>query len=79
MHKYDNQRDLWLPLSDAFYECMAHRYMAIIERINHRLERLPRDYKEITLFWEWRETTSSSRKITIPTSGEISLFIIAYL
>ena len=43
------------------------------------VEGCPRDYKEITLFWQWRRQARTAREKTIPTSGEISLFIIAFL
>lgn len=36
--------------SGAFVVSKTHRYMAMIEEINHSLEGVHRDYKEITLF-----------------------------
>jgi hypothetical protein len=50
MHEHVDQREMWAPLPGAFKECKMHRYVAIIEVFNHTLERVPRDYKEITLF-----------------------------
>jgi len=53
--------------------------VAIIEGFNHGLEGVPRDYKEMTLFEQWEEDEAISKQKTIPTSGKISLFIIAFL
>ena len=65
MHEHDNQRDACPPLPGAFSGCKTHRYVAIIEGLNHGLQQgiiesdakpvLLRDYKKITLFEEcWR-------------------------
>jgi len=54
MHGHDNHRDVWLPLSSLFIGCRTHRYVAIIEGLNHSLERVLRDYKEITSFRQWK-------------------------
>jgi len=62
------------------YNNMSHRYVAIIEGVNHSSSwSKPRDYKEITLFRQWRRQARTARDKMIPTSGEISLFIIAFL
>jgi len=45
MHEHDNPRDAWPPLPGAFCECKMHRYVAIIEGLNHSLKRISRDYK----------------------------------
>ena len=55
--------DMWLPLRE----------------LNHSLERVLRDYKEITLFGNEEKKAGIARDETIPTSREISLFIIAFL
>ena len=62
MHEHDNLWDAWPPLPSAFFDCKTHRYVAIIEGLNHSLEQgiigsdakpvLLGDYKEITLFWQ---------------------------
>jgi hypothetical protein len=52
MHEYDNHWGVWPPLLGTLRECKTHKYVAIIEGLNHRLERVPRDYKEITLIWQ---------------------------
>jgi len=77
MHEHDNHRDTWPPLSGAFLECKTYRYVAIIEGLKHSLEGVPRDYKEITLFRQWEELRKNEE--AIPTTGEISLFIIVFL
>jgi hypothetical protein len=78
MHEHDNYWNSWPPLPDALYESKMYRYVAIIEGFNHSLERVPRDYTEITLFRQCKEDREAEEK-TIPTSREISLFIIAFL
>jgi len=52
MHEHDNQRDVWLPLLSAIYGCKMHRYVSIIEGLNHSLKGVSIDYKEIMLFQE---------------------------
>jgi len=52
MHEHVNQGDLWPSLSGAMYECKTHRYVAIIEELNHTLWRASKDYKEIMLIHE---------------------------
>jgi hypothetical protein len=78
MHEHDNQRDAWPPLPGTFAGWKTHSYVAIIEGFNHSLEKIPRDHKEITLFRQWKDI-SQETKGTIPTSGEISSLIIAFL
>jgi hypothetical protein len=39
----------------------------------------PRDYKEMDIVLAMKKTSSNSQRTTIPTSREISLFIIAFL
>jgi len=41
--------------------------------------RVPRDYIEITLCWQWRTHIWTVREQQLPTSGDISLFFIAFL
>jgi len=36
--------------------------VGIIEGFNHSLERVLRDYKEIMLFWRWREWAQGAEK-----------------
>jgi len=81
MHEHDNQRDAWLSLVEARAAGRKTlRYVAIIEGLNHSSSRRePRDYKEIALFQQWKRQAGTAREKTIPTSGEISLFIIAFL
>ena len=55
MHEHDNQRDTLPPLQGAFLECRMYRYVAIIEGLNHSLKKVWRDYKEITLFRQWKD------------------------
>jgi len=62
------------------YKNKSHSYMAIIEGLNHSSSRSkPRDYQEITLFRQWRRQARTARDKMIPTSREISWFIIACL
>jgi hypothetical protein len=49
----------------------------VIELNNH-LERVPSDNKE-TVYSGRKRASNLERRKTIPTSGEISLFIIAFL
>jgi hypothetical protein len=79
MHEHDNQRDAWPPLAGALFERKTYRYVAIIEGLYHSLEEVPRDYKEIILFWLSEGQAQTVRETMISTSGEISLFIIAFL
>jgi hypothetical protein len=51
----------------------------IIEGLNHSLKRVSRDYKEVTLIEKSAGKAATGRERTIPTSGEMSLFIIAFL
>jgi len=50
-----------------------------LREVNHCLERVPRDYKEIMLFGYSEVASANGKNDTIPTSGEISLFIIGFL
>jgi hypothetical protein len=49
MHEHDNLGDLWLSLSGAFFKCKTQRYVASVNDFNHSLNRVSRDYKEVTL------------------------------
>jgi hypothetical protein len=62
MHEHVDQRETWPPLPGVFKECKTHRYVAIIEVFNNSLERIPRDYKEITLFLQWRGQARTARE-----------------
>ena len=79
MHEHVVHREGWPPLPGTLNECKTHRYVAIIEELNHTLKGVSRDYKEITLFRQCGRQARIARDKTIPTSGEISLFIIAFL
>jgi hypothetical protein len=37
-------------------------YAAIIEGSNHSLERVPKDYQKITLFWQWKDKLEQLEK-----------------
>jgi len=71
--------DTWPPLPGIFDECKAHRYVAIVEGFKSYSgvgsERLSRDHVVPAM----KGKSSSSKERSIPTSGEISLFIIAFL
>jgi len=68
----------WPPLPGAVSKCKTHRYVAIIEWFYQSLETIPRDYKEIMLFGKCKADARAAES-SIPTSGRIFLFIIAFL
>jgi hypothetical protein len=49
MHEYVDARIRDCPNQGAFFECKMQRYVAIIDRLNHSLKGVWRDYKEITI------------------------------
>jgi len=57
----------------------APRYMAIIEGFNHSLEWVPRDYKEITLLWQWKEQAQTARKSNTYQRKNIFIYYCVFI
>jgi len=63
-HEHDNLRDVWPSLVKArAADRKMLRYVAIIEGLHHSSSwSKPRDYKEITLYRQWKRQARTARE-----------------